>query len=1059
MKIEQDSAKTAPRKPSGTVTLLFSDIEGSTQLLHRLGAQYAQALEEQRVIMRAAFQQFEGYEIDTAGDGFFVAFSRAQDGVAAAIEAQRRLAAHQWPQGETLRVRMALHTGEPVATVTGYVGMDVHRAARLCAAGHGGQILISETTHHLVADNLPEGVALRDLGVHRLKDLQQAEHIYDIIVPNLPSDFPALKTLNSRHNNLPAYLTPLIGREHEIEALNQLLRQAEARLVTLTGPGGIGKTSLSLQVATSLLEEFAHGVFFVGLAAISDAELVLPTIAQTLGIRENRSKPLRENLSEYLREKYLLLVLDNFEQVVDAAPVVADLIAACPHLKILVTSRIVLRLKGEREYPVEPLRAPDPQATISKDSLSQYAAVELFIQRALAIKPDFEVNNDNAPAVAEICFRLEGLPLAIELAAARLKLFSPQALLSRLGSRLDVSSPKRLQLLRGGPRDMPARHQTLRQAIAWSYDLLPPAEQTLFQRLAVFAGGCSLETAEAICTARLSGSTELAEVSPKSAGEPEFDTLDGLTALIDKSLLRQVETKDIKSGISREGEPRFVMFETIREFALERLQTSNDWPATRQRHADFFLKLAEEAEPELTGPKQAYWLNILEREHDNLRTVFSWIEETGQTDYGLRLGAAIWRFWIVRGHMAEGRERLAALLALPGAAKPTRERAKVLNAIGTIRHEVGEYITARPLLEESLEIWRELGDKKGMATVINNLGWIAAQLGELISASELSGESLTLHAELGNKRGMAVAFNNLSIVAFVQADFSRAFSLQEKSLSLRREIGDERGVAYATAILGWFEVVQGNYGKAASLLEVARGKLRELGDNMIMGFSAWILTQMALDQGDYDRASKLVRMEEGSALIKDRDPQMLWVLAILKQCEGDHQEAQELLEESLAKFRGWGYKWGIANALYYLGWLALSRVGETSASSVEPLTSSRHDDERATACFHESMRLNRSLGNKLGIAKSLFGFGSLALAEGDPGRSARLFAAAEALHQIIGVPMPAYDRTRFDHDVSRVRALLEEETFATAWNAGKNMAVEQAVSYALQEQSGRTSST
>ncbi len=1040
MKIEQDSPKTAPRKPSGTVTLLFSDIEGSTQLLHRLGDQYAQALEEQRVIMRAAFQQFEGYEIDTAGDGFFVAFSRAQDGVAAGIEAQRRLAAHQWPQGESLRVRMALHTGEPIATTTGYVGMDVHRAARLCSAGHGGQILISETTHHLVADHLPEGVALRDLGVHRLKDLQQAGHIYDIIVPNLPGDFPALKTLNSRHNNLPAYLTPLVGREHEIEALKQLLRQAETRLVTLTGPGGIGKTSLSLQVATNVLEEFAHGVFFVGLAAISDAELVLPTIAQTLGIRENRGKPLRENLSEYLREKHLLLVLDNFEQVVDAAPVVSDLIAACPHLKILVTSRIVLRLRGEREYPVEPLRAPDPQASISKDSLSQYAAVELFIQRALAIKPDFEVSNDNAPAVAEICFRLEGLPLAIELAAARLKLFSPQALLSRLGSRLDVSSPKRLQLLRGGPRDMPARHQTLRQAIAWSYDLLPPAEQTLFQRLAVFAGGCSLEAAEAICTARLS--------SPKSAGETEFDTLDGLTALIDKSLLRQVEIKNAKSDISREGEPRFVMFETIREFALERLQTSNDWPATRQRHADFFLTLAEKAEPELTGPKQAYWLNILEREHDNLRAVFSWIEETGQTDYGLRLGAAIWRFWIVRGHMAEGRERLAASLALPGAAKPTRERAKVLNAIGTIRHELGEYITARPLLEESLEIWREIGDKKGIATVINNLGWIAAQLGELISASELSGESLTLHAELGNKRGMAVAFNNLSLVAFVQADFSRAFALQEKSLSLRREIGDERGVAYATAILAWFEVVQGNYNKAASLLEVARGKLRELGDNMIMGFSAWILTQMALDQGDYDRASKLVLMEEGSALIKDRDPQMLWVLAILKQCEGDQQQAQELLEESLAKFRGWGYKWGIANALYYLGWLALNRA---------ELTSSRHDDERAMACFHESMMLNRSLGNKLGIAKSLFGFGSLALAEGDPGRSACLFAAAEALHQIIGAPMPAYDRARFDRDVSRVRALLEEETFATAWNAGKNMTVEQAVNYALQEQSGRTS--
>ncbi|MCI0696368.1 tetratricopeptide repeat protein, partial [candidate division KSB1 bacterium] len=780
---------------------------------------------------------------------------------------------------------------------------------------------------------------------------------------------------------MPAQITPLIGRESESEALRQLLLKAEVRLVTLTGPGGIGKTSLSLQVATSLLDEFNNGIFFVSLAAISDPKLVLPTIAQTLGIRESRSKPLRESVIEYLRDKHLLFVLDNFEQLVAAAPAVSDLLAACQHLKILVTSRIVLRLKGECEYPVEPLPAPDPHAAISKDSLSQYAAVELFIQRALAVKPDFEVNNDNAPAVAEICFRLEGLPLAIELAAARLKLFSPQALLGRLGSRL--------QLLRGGPRDMPARHQTLRQAIAWSYDLLPPAEQTFFQRLAVFVGGCSLEAVEAICNA---------------ADELGFDTLDGLAALIDKSLLRQGQTKDTKSDISREGEPRFVMFETIREFALERLQASGDWQATRRRHADFFQAMAEKAEPELTGSKQTLWLNTLEHEHDNFRSVFLWIEETGQAEYGLRLGAAIWRFWIVRGHMKEGRERLAALLALPGAAKPTRERAKVLNAVGTIVHDLGDFITARPLLEESLEIWREINDKKGMATVINNLGWIAAHLGELISASELSGESLTLHAELGDKRGMAVAFNNLSLVAFFQAEFPQARSLQEKSFSLRHEIGDERGIAFSMAWLGWFEVVQGNYEKATSLLESARGKLRKLGDSMIMGFSAWVLTQMALDQGDFDRASKLMLMEESSVLIKDRDPQMLWLLALVKQHEGDQQQTQEFLEESLAKCRASRFKWGIANTLDLIGRQALGR----------------NDDECATTCFHESMILNRDLGNKLGMAKVLIGFGSLALAEGDPGRSARLFAAAEALHQTIGAAMPAYERARFDREVARV---------------------------------------
>ncbi|MCI0696514.1 tetratricopeptide repeat protein [candidate division KSB1 bacterium] len=999
MKSQTASKSSSSKAPSGTVTFLFSDIEGSTQLLHRLGDKYPQALEEQRAIMRAAFQQFQGYEIDTAGDGFFVAFSRAQDGVAAAIAAQRRLAAHHWPEDETLRVRMALHTGEPTATATGYVGIDVHRAARLCSAGHGGQILISETTRQLVAGNLPDGVSWRDLGEHRLKDLQQAEHIYQIIAADLQADFPSLKTLSSRPNNLPAPTTQLIGRENESEALRQLLLNAEARLVTLTGPGGIGKTSLSLQVATSLLDQFEHGIFFLSLAAISDPELVLPTIAQTLGIRENRNKPWRESVIDHLRDKHFLLVLDNFEQVVAAAPVVSDLLAACPHLKILVTSRIVLHLKGEREFPVAPLPAPDPQAAVSKDALSQYAAVALFIQRALAVKPDFEVNNDNAPAVAEICFRLEGLPLAIELAAARLKLLSPQALLARLGSRLE--------LLRGGPRDMPARHQTLRQAIAWSYDLLPTAEQAFFQRLAIFIGGCSLEAVEAICN---------------TTDELALEALDGLTALIDKSLLRQAQMKD--------GEPRFVMLETIREFAFERLQASADWQATRRRHADFFLALAEKAGPELTGPKQIFWLNTLEREHDNLRAVFSWTEETEQAEFGLRLGAAIWRFWIVRGHMQEGRQRLLALLALPGASQRTRQRAKVLNAAGTIIHELGDFITARQLLEESLEIWRKMGDKKGMATVINNLGWIAAQLGELTTAGELSGESLTLHAELGDKRGMAVAFNNLATLAFVQAEFPRARSLQENNLNLRQEIGDERGVAYATALLGWVEVVQGNYEKAAALLETARAKLRELGDNMIMGFSAWILTQMALDQGDFDRAAKL--MEESSALIKDRDPQMLWLLALVKQHDGDQQQAQALLEESLAKFRAWGYKWGIANALYHIGRQALDR----------------HDDARAAACFQESMGLNRDLGNRLGLANVLAGFGDLALAKNNPARSARLFAAAEALHQDIGAPMPPYQKMRFEREVALARAQLGEEAFAAAWSEGMKMTMAEAVKHA-----------
>jgi tetratricopeptide (TPR) repeat protein len=495
--------------------------------------------------------------------------------------------------------------------------------------------------------------------------------------------------------------------------------------------------------------------------------------------------------------------------------------------------------------------------------------------------------------------------------------------------------------------------------------------------------------------------------------------------LIDKSLLRQTETK--------EGEPRFTMFETIREFALERLQMSEDWPATRRRHADFYLALAEQAEPELTGAKQGLWLDILEREHDNLRAVISWREENAQADYGLRLGAAIWRFWLVRGHKEEGRERLTTLLAMPGADQPTPLRARALNAVGTLMHGTADYDTAHKYLEESLEISRQLGDKHGMANVINNLSWIAAQLGNLDKAKEFSSESLALHTELGDKRGQAVAFNNLARAAHSQSELVLASSLQEKNLRLRREIGDERGVAFAMAWLAWIDLTRGHYHKAAALLDSALKKLRELDDSTTMAFSMWILAQLAIDQGDFSRAGKL--LEEDPALLKEkRGPHILYLLALVRQHEGKEQQAQALLEESLTKFRAWADKWGSAITLYYMGRLAFER----------------HDNERAAVRFQESIILNRDLKNTHGIAKVLIEFGILALAQAHSVRSTRLFAAAEALHQAIGAVLPPLERTRFDHEVQRMRSLLDEETFSTAWNAGKNMTAEQAVSYALE---------
>src|SRR5262245_1471679 len=691
-------------------------------------------------------QAGDGHEIDTAGDGFFVAFQRATQAVAAAVAAQYAMAIHPWPEGARVRARMGLHTGEPTLTSSGYVGLDVHRAARICAAGHGGQTLLSQATQALVEYDLPAGVRLRDLGAHRLKDLQRPERLYQIVIPDFPADFPPLKSLDSRSHNLPVQPTPLIGRERVSAAACALLRRAEVRLLTLTGPGGTGKTRLGLQVAADLLEDFEDGVFFVPLAAIRDSALVASSIARTLRLQERAGQVLLDSLKESLQDKQMLLVLDNFEQVVAAAPLVAELLAACPRLKCLVTSRVVLRLSGEHEFPVPPLELPDPRHLPAVETLSQYAAVALFIQRALAVKPDFQVDNANAPAVAEICVRLDGLPLAIELAAARLKLLPPQAILARLG--------RRLELLRGGARDVPDRHQTLRQAIAWSYDLLEAGEQALFRRLAVFARGCTLEAAGAVCHAG----------HDHAAGPgPSLEMLDGVASLVDKSLLRQQEQAS--------GEPRFRMLETIREYGLECLTASGEEPGVRRAHADYYLALVEAAEPALTGPEQATWLERLGAEHDNLRTALQWAEESGEAEIGLRLAGALCQFWLMHSHLREGQERLARLLGLAEAAPRTAARAKARTRAGHLADNLSDYEAAHTFFEESLAIRRVLGEKGGIAAALNDLGWVAWHRNDYPASRALSEESLAIWRELGDKAGIATSLHNLGWVAYYQGNY------------------------------------------------------------------------------------------------------------------------------------------------------------------------------------------------------------------------------------------------------------------------------------------------
>src|SRR5215210_4070551 len=540
------SRTSMPSPPTGTVTFLFTDIEGSTRMWEKDPEAMGSTVARHDEVLRGAIEANEGHVFKTVGDAFCAAFPTAPDALEAAISAQRLLHAGGQDEESRLRVRMALHTGAAEERGGDYFGPPLNRVARLLSVGHGGQVLLSSPAQELVRDQLPTGADLRDLGEHRLKDLIRPERVFQLLIPDLPEDFPALRTLDVRPNNLPVQPTPLVGREKEVEAVRERLGGSSgARLLTLTGPGGIGKTRLALQVAAEALEEFEDGAFFVALAAIADPALVAPAIAGSLGVLDSGERPLIEGLKDHLRDRQPLLLLDNFEQVLEASSLVGELLSSCPELKVLATSRISLRLYGEREYPVPPLALPDPAHLPPPERLTQYEAVRLFVERAQDARPDFSVTNENAPAVAEICARLDGLPLAIELAAARAKILSPQAMLSRLSNRL--------KLLKGGARDLPERQQTLRGAIDWSHALLEEGEKVLFAMLSVFAGGRTLEAIEAICDAE---------------GDLPVDVLDGVEPLADKSLLREEEGPG--------GEPRFVMLETIHQYAKEKLEESGE---------------------------------------------------------------------------------------------------------------------------------------------------------------------------------------------------------------------------------------------------------------------------------------------------------------------------------------------------------------------------------------------------------------------------------------------------------------------------------------------------
>jgi predicted ATPase len=717
--------------PQGTVTFLFTDIEGSTRLLQDLGEEsYAATLAEHRHVLRGSFSRYGGVEVDTQGDAFFVAFPTAPGALAAAREAQEAL---------SIPVRMGIHTGTPLLTDEGYVGADVHRAARIAAAGHGCQVLVSAATAALLDSS---GDALRDLGEHRLKDLSAPQRLYQLG----DGEFPPLKALNE--TNLPPQPTSFVGREHELGEVVALLRAA--RFVTLTGPGGSGKTRLALHAAAEVAAGYDDGVWFVPLAPVEDGELVGAAIAKALGIRDE--------LDSHLRGKHALLLLDNFEHLLAAAPMVAQLAAAAESVTILATSRARLGVAAEREYRVPSLAADD--------------AVSLFAARARLLNPTFEPDSH----VEEVCDRLDGLPLAIELAAARARILSSEQILERLGRRLD--------LLTGGARDVPERQRTLRATIEWSYDILEEEERALFTRVAVFGGSFSVEAAETV-----------AEVD-----------LDGLASLVDKSLLRET------------GQGRFFMLETLKEYAAEKLRERGEANGFRSRHADWALALAEEAEPHLEGrAEQTVWLDRLEPERDNLRTASATLRELDRADDALRLATALWRLWFMRGPISEGRHLVeAALAAAP--LGPSAIRAAAFRILGNFCHAAGEWTEAAKLHRQALELSRAVGDERQQALALLGLGGDASAQGELEHASAHVEAAVGLARSAGDHRTTGAAASMLGIVALHERDYALARARFKESIAAFG--GEELGIVANLGNLALAAFRLGN-------LEEAAAKIRE----------------------------------------------------------------------------------------------------------------------------------------------------------------------------------------------------------------------------------------
>jgi predicted ATPase/class 3 adenylate cyclase len=995
-----------PDLPSGTVAFLFTDIEGSTALWERDRVAMSSAVERHIGLLEAAVQAHGGIHFKTVGDAVQVAFPTAPQAIAAAVDGQRALCAEDWDAVGGLRVRIALHAGEAKPDGGGdYLAPVLNRLARLLEAGHGGQVLLSQAVQQLARGAVPDGSSLRDLGVHRLRDLLEPERIFQILHPNLPDTFPPLRTLESHPNNLPRQPTLFLGREREVGEVVALLQRPEVQLLTLTGPGGTGKTRLALQAAAELLDEFADGAFFVPLASLTDPALVPSAVASALGIREEGGRPVAEALRDGLKDKQILLLLDNCEHLLDVAPVVGSWLTACSGLRVLATSRAPLRLQAEHEYPVPPLGLPRRKPPPTPEQLSQYEAVRLFITRAQAVRPGFVVDNESAPAIAEICWRLDGLPLAIELAAARVRMLPPEALLTRLG--------KRLPLLTGGARDLPARQRTLRDAIAWSHDLLDADEQGLFRRLAVFAGGFTLATAAAVTN-----------------DSGTLDVLTGVERLCEHSLLRQDD------GVK--GEPRFHMLETVREYASERLTASEEEEVVASAHTTCFLDLAEAAVPGLSGSEEGRWLSVLDAEHDNMCAALARAVES-DPECACRLVTALARFWCRRGYLAEARDWAERAL-VRAIVVPPLVRAQLLGAAATIAFQQADFQAAHQFTTESLPLFREASDREGICYSLTKLSVLSFFQGDKARAAALAEEALQTARELGDQRAIAHSLETLANILTSVEDEPRVVALFREALAIYRALGNQGGIGFVLSRLGELAVLRGELDEAESLHRESLAIHQSLGHprQTILPLSG--LARIAFARRDLEAAETLHRdAAELARAVGDRQALAgsLRDIALVVLERDDPKRAEEIAAEGLALARMVPDQWTLA---YCLG--AMAQVAEEL-----------RDIGRAASFHDEALGMAAELAVEQMSAQRLEGITRVAISAGEAGRAARLLGAADTVWKVHPPDNTWWHKTpteteRHDRAIARAKMTLGEEEFDAASEAGRMLSVVDAVAEA-----------